>query len=67
MPAPPISEKDALAAASAMAKVLGLELIPEHRAGVALNLARLMAQAALVMSVALAISDTTRLGSTGNI
>ena len=53
MPAPPISEKDALAAASAMAKVLGLELIPEHRAGVALNLARLMAQAALVMSVTL--------------
>ncbi|MGE0668415.1 MAG: AtzG-like protein [Sphingomonadales bacterium] len=54
MSAPPISDKDALAAATAMAAALGLDLIQEHRAGVALNLARLMTQAHLVMSVPLA-------------
>ena len=53
MASPPLSDKDAIAAATAMAKALGLELIQEHRAGVALNLARLMAQAQLVMSVPL--------------
>ena len=49
----PISDKDALAAARAMATLIGLDIIPEHRAGVATNLARLMLEAELGMSVAL--------------
>ena len=49
----PAPDKDALAAARAMATLIGLEIIPEHRAGVATNLARLMVQAELVMSVTL--------------
>lgn len=49
----PVSDKDALAAARAMATLIGLEIIQEHRAGVATNLARLMQQAELVMAVPL--------------
>jgi hypothetical protein len=49
----PISEDDALSAVDAMSRLLGLPILPEHRDGVALNLARLMAQARLVQSVAL--------------
>jgi hypothetical protein len=50
---PEISEDDALTAIDVMSRLLGLPILPEHRAGVALNLARLMVQARLVQSVAL--------------
>ena len=50
---PEISEDDALTAIDVMSRRLGLPILPEHRAGVALNLARLMVQARLVQSVAL--------------
>lgn len=50
---PEISEDDALTAVDAMSRLIGLPILPEHRAGVALNLARLMVQARLVQSVAL--------------
>ena len=53
MPAPPISDYVALAAVDAMSVLAGLPIHPEHRAGVALNLARLMVQARLVQSVVL--------------
>lgn len=50
---PEISEDDALTAVDAMSRLIGLPILPEHRAGVALNLARLMVQARLVQSVVL--------------
>lgn len=50
---PEISEEDALTAVDAMSRLIGLPILPEYRSGVALNLARLMAQARLVQSVAL--------------
>jgi hypothetical protein len=53
MPPAEISEDDALTAVDAMSRLVGLPLLPEHRAGVALNLARLMVQAQLVQSVVL--------------
>ncbi len=57
-PMPPDSsptnpEHDALAAVDAMSRLLDLPILPEHRDGVALNLARLMVQARLVQSVLL--------------
>ncbi len=50
---PEISEDDALTAVDAMSRLIGLPILPGHRAGVALNLARLMVQARLVQSVVL--------------
>ena len=44
---PEISEDDALTAVDAMSRLIGLPILPEHRAGVALNLARLMVQVEL--------------------
>ncbi len=53
MPPAEISEDDAMTAVDAMSRLVGLPILPEHRAGVALNLARLMVQARLVQSVVL--------------